>query len=80
MLVMCHSLKNVKAVDSDGEESLINANELPFFMVSISDALFMSVIYGNLSAFSASAKQEVIRAIFRWKLHSTYYQGVLVCS
>lgn len=30
MLVMCYSLKNVKAVDSD-EESLINAIELPFF-------------------------------------------------
>ena len=31
MLVMYHSLKNVKAVDSDGEESLINATELAFF-------------------------------------------------
>jgi len=31
MLVMCHSLKNVKAVDSDGEELLINAIELAFF-------------------------------------------------
>ena len=30
MLVMYHSLKNVKAVDSD-EESLINATELAFF-------------------------------------------------
>ena len=27
--------------------------------------------------FSASAKQEVIRDIFGWKLHSTYYQGLL---
>ena len=78
---MCPPLKRIKAVGSDGEDSLINAIQLAFpdsthlrCFIHVRDDLLPKL---TGLCFSASAKQEVIRDIFGWKVHSTYYQGLL---